>query len=109
MEYIGSLEYDESLKKTNGIVIFGGGDMLPTLLKKLEGMKLAGEIIAICDNNVSLQGKEILGIPVLCLDYILEEYRDLDFVVYNRYSIEICKQLLENHVTKIHLIRQGSL
>ncbi len=109
MVYIGSLDYDEQIKKASEIVIFGGGSMLPYLLKKMRQLNLVEKITAICDNNVDMQGKEILGIPVLAPDDVCNKNRNLDFIVYNQYFMEICEQLYKNQIVKIHLIRQGSL
>lgn len=109
MVYIGNLDYDEHIKKAEGIIIFGGGSMLPHLLKKMEQNDLIEKVIAICDNNAAMHGKEISGIPVLAPDNVCKEYNNCDFIVYNQYFMEICEQLCKNHITKIHLIRQGSL
>lgn len=109
MVYIGSLDYDEQIKKAAGIIIFGCGSMLPYLLKKMEQLNLQEKIKAICDNNVSMQGAQISGIPVLAPNYVCKEYGDLDFLVYNQYFMEICEQLQQNHIARVHLIRQGSL
>ncbi len=110
MIYIGSLNYDEQLRKAKGIIIFGGGSMLGRLLERMEQMKLADKIVAVCDNSISLQKQgEISAIPVLSPDYACEKYRDMDFIVYNRYFMEICEQLQKCCVTRTHLIRQGSL
>lgn len=109
MIYIGSLDYDVQLRDTDGIIIFGGGSMLSQLLNKLEQLDLRRNIVAICDNNIDVQGKELLGISVLGPDDIFRQYKGLDFIVYNQYFMEICEQLHTNHITRIHLIRQGSL
>lgn len=109
MVYIGSLDYDEQIKETKGIIIFGGGSMLTRLLERLEQMNLQERIIAICDNNVSMQEKEITGIPVLSPVQAYKKYENMDFIVYNRYFMEICEQLQKNDIPRIHLIRQGSL
>lgn len=109
MLYIGSMDYDEQLKKAEGIIIFGGGSMLGCLLERMRQMELTEKIVAVCDNSVSLQKQEVAGIPVLSPDYACEKYGDMDFIVYNQYFMEICKQLQKNRVTRIHLIRQGSL
>lgn len=109
MVYIGSLEFDDEIKKAKEIVIFGGGSMLSRLLKKMDKLNITEKIVAICDNNVAVQGKKVYGIPVLSPRYVCENYREADFIVYNRYFIEICEQLERNHIPGIHLIRQGSL
>lgn len=109
MVYIGSLEYDEQLTASEGIIIFGAGAMLPCLLRKMERLKLSGKIIAICDNNAAMQGERQEGILVISPEDACREYRDKDYVVYNRYFMENCRQLQENHIAGIHLIRQGSL
>ena len=107
--YIGSLEYDESIKKAEKIIIFGGGSMLIRLFKQLEHLDLMEKIVAICDNDIAMQGKEVQGILVLEPRYACQKYKDGDYIVYNQYFMEICEQLRENHISKIHLVRQGSL
>lgn len=109
MVYIGSLEHDVQLKASTGIVIFGAGTMFPHLLKKMEQFDLREKIIALCDNNTTIQGNRIAGISVISPEHACREYRDVDYIVYNQYFMENCRQLQENHVTRIHLIRQGSL
>lgn len=109
MVYIGSLEYDEQIKTTGGIVIFGSGFLLPYLMKKLDTFNLSKKIIAICDNNTAVHGEKVAGISVMSPEYVFRKYAGADYIVYNQYFIEICKQLQENHIKRIHLIRQGSL
>lgn len=109
MVYIGSLEYDEQLKATRGIIIFGAGSLLPYLMKKLDAINLSHKIMAICDNNTAVHGEKLAGISVMSPELVFREYADADYIVYNQYFMEICKQLQENHITGIHLIRQGSL
>lgn len=109
MVYIGSLEYDEEIKKTEGIIVCGAGSMLPLLMKKMARLNLSKKIIAICDNNTNIQGKRAEGILVMGAEQACKKYASADYIVYNRYFMEICKQLQEKHIKRIHLIRQGSL
>lgn len=109
MVYIGSLEYDELLRATGEIIIFGAGSLLPYLMKKLEALNLSQKIIAICDNNAAVHGEKAAGILVMSPERVFREYADADYIVYNQYFMEICKQLQENNITGIHLIRQDSL
>lgn len=109
MTYIGSLEYDEQIKHAAGVIIFGGGFMLQHLLNKMKELHLEDKVIAVCDNNTAMHGEKVFGIPVWAPDEAFQKYRDTDFIVYNNYFLEICNQLLENNIKKIHLIRWGSL
>lgn len=109
MVYIGSLEYDEEIKKTEGIIVCGAGSMLPLLMKKMVWLNLSEKIMAICDNNTAIQGKRAEGILVMDVERAYKEYANADYIVYNRYFMEICKQLQEKQIKRIHLIRQGSL
>ena len=109
MVYIGSLDYDDSLKETEEIIVCGAGSMLPSLMEKMAKLNLSEKIMAICDNNIAIHGKRADGILVMGVERVYREYTDADYIVYNRYFMEICKQLQENHIKRIHLIRQGSL
>lgn len=109
MVYIGSLEYDEQLAASQGLIVFGAGDMLPHLMRKMERLKLSPKIIAICDNNTAIQGERRRGILVISPEDACKEYRDADYIVYNKYFMENCRQLQKNGIMRIHLIRQGSL
>lgn len=109
MVFIGSLEYDEQIQEAAGIVIYGGGRMLPHLLAKMEQLGLLGKIKAISDVNTAIQGKRMVGIPVLSPKDVCKRYRDSDFIVYNQYFMEICEQLNAEGIKRVHLIRQGSL
>lgn len=109
MMYIGGLKFDDEIKKAEGIIVFGGGSMLPYLLKKMKQLNIAERIVAICDNNIAIQGKEVSGVPIMSPKFVCENYREFDFIVYNQYYMEICEQLHRNHIEKIHLIRSGSI
>lgn len=109
MVYIGSLEYDEQLQRSTGIIIFGAGAMFPHLLREMERLKLSEKIIAICDNNAAVQGEREMGILVISPEDACREYRDADYIIYNKYFMENCIQLQKNGIIGIHLIRQGSL
>lgn len=109
MVYIGGLEYDEQLKSSKKIIIFGAGSLLPWLMKKMDLLNLSEKIIAICDNNNVVQGTKMTGISVVSPEDVYSEYKDADYIVYNQYFMDICKELQKNNIIRIHLIRQGSL
>ncbi len=106
MEYIGRLENDRKLQSSEAcIVIFGAGKEFVKILDKLEKSNLKKNVICICDNDVKKQGKEISGIQIVSLDYALRYYKNAIYIVYNQFCIEICKQLSEQGIDRIHLIR----
>ncbi len=109
MEYIGDLRNDKRLKEASDIVIFGGGMMLPVLLDNMNQLHLRDRVVAVCDNNQKMHGKTIYGIPMYGLEYVKHNYKNATYIVYNKYFVEICKQLVENHIDKIHLLRQVKL
>lgn len=106
MEYIGKIENDKKLyRDTQGIIVFGAGNSIDKLLNELEKMHLKGRVKYICDNNCEKQGKEISGIKIVNPQYVFNYYRNSDYIVYNQFCVEICKQLLEEGIKKVHLIR----
>jgi FlaA1/EpsC-like NDP-sugar epimerase len=106
MEYIGRIENDNKLHMNEtGIVIFGAGKDLEKLLDKLEKMHEKDKITCICDNNPAKQGKEVRGIKIVSPDYALRYYSNAAYIVYNKFCIEICRQLAGQRIEKIHLIR----
>lgn len=109
MVFIGSLNYDEQIQEAAGIVIYGGGKMLPHLLAKMEQLELSGKIKAIGDADTAKQGEKMMGISVLSPEDICKKYKELDYIVYNQYFMEICERLNAEGIKRIHLIRQGSL
>ena len=106
MKYIGRIEKDISLcEKNEKMVVFGAGKGLKRLLDKLEQLQIKDRVVCICDNNPEKQEKKISGIRVVSLDYALKNYRYENYIVYNQFCVEICRQLISNGVQKIHLIR----
>lgn len=107
MEYIGKIENDQKLCEDNeDIVIFGAGEGLNGLLAKLEKMQVRDRIVCICDNNCEKQGQEISGLKVYKPEYVFHTHSSASYIVYNRFCIEICNQLVKEGINKIHLIRR---
>lgn len=106
MEYIGKIEYDKDLcVNGNEIVIFGAGSGFEKLIEKLEMLCVKDKIVCVCDNDIEKQGKKIQGIKIVSLEYALNYYKNAAYIVYNQFCIEICRQLIEKGIEKIHLIR----
>lgn len=107
MVYIGSLKFDDKLKKeAEQIVIFGAGNLCESFIADLRDIGVYEKIVGICDNNSALCNKKIKNISVYDLSIVLKQFPDADFIVYNRYAIEICEQLVNNGISRIHLIRR---
>ena len=105
MEYIGSLAFDTKLKDAAvNIVIFGAGKKLKSLLNEVQILGIRN-IACICDNDIGGKKESVEGIPIYSFNETLEKFHDADFVVYNRYAMDICQQLMDNGISKIHLIR----
>ena len=104
MEFIGNINFDDKLYQSCQIVVCGAGKMLPDLLNTLSQMGLLGRVVAICDNNYEFWGKKIDEIQIDSYERIIEQYLEADFIVYNRFSLEIYDQI-QKHVKKVHLIR----
>lgn len=107
MEYIGKIENDQKLcEDKEDIVIFGAGEGLKDLLTKLEAMQVRDRVICICDNSYEKQGQEISGLKVYEPEYVFHTYNNALYIVYNRFCIEICNQLVKAGIDKIHLVRR---
>lgn len=105
MEYIGRVENDRKLHMNEtDIVVYGAGNELENLLNKLEKMHTKSKVACICDQNPEKQGKKVKGIEIVGPEYALNHYVDAAYIVYNRFSMEICRQLKEQGIEKIHLI-----
>lgn len=106
MEYIGRIENDKKLlEDRNGIVIFGAGNDLEKFLDKFKTLGIRDRIICVCDNNCAKQGIEVLGLEIVSPEQAFFNYADAQYVVYNRYCVEICEQLAKEHIENVHLIR----
>lgn len=106
MRYIGKIEHDYFLKKKDvKIVVFGAGGMVKVMLEQLKREGLWNKIVCICDNNPLSGMQDIDGIRVLGFEQACQEYRDSEFIVYNRYATEMAKQLIDNNMINIHYIR----
>lgn len=106
VDYIGRIENDKKISlTTDEIVVFGAGRELERILDKLTEMCVMDRVVCICDNSREKQGKEINGIKIISLDDAINCYSDAAYIVYNQFQIEICRQLMEQGIEKIHLIR----
>ena len=107
MVYIGSLKFDDQLKdNTVPLVIFGAGKMCDSLIDDLKNLGVDKKVVGICDNDLSLCGRKMQNIQIYDPATVLKHFPEADFIVYNRYAIKICEQLLENGISRIHLIRR---
>lgn len=108
MVYIGSLKFDKKLKEdVEQIVIFGAGKMCESLIADLQDIGVdKKKLVGICDNNTVHCNKRIQDIQVYDFNTALKQFPNADFIVYNRYSKEICEQLAQHGISKTHLIRR---
>lgn len=104
MEYIGRLEKDRYIYGEE-IVIFGAGKGLYEILDRLEKMQIKDKIVCICDNDPEKHGKKIEGIEILNPKQIFSSHSSAAYIVYNQFCGEICKQLVNEGIYRIHLIR----
>lgn len=106
MEYIGRIEKDQKLcMNENGIIIFGAGERLESLLEKLEKLCIKDRVVCICDNHLEKHGKELEGIKIVSPDYAFSHYENSSYIAYNQFRLEICRQLVDRKIQRIHLIR----
>lgn len=105
MKYIGKLEFDKELKNSNNkIIIFGAGTLLKKMIEELVNNNLSERILCICDNNYHSCNKVFEDIEICSPEYVFKYYPDAIFIVYNRFCIEICEQLMKEGIKRIHLI-----
>lgn len=106
MRYIGYIENDiplfESKKK---IVVYGAGGLLDKLFIKLDSLGITNRIFSICDKNEDKWGMFIQGIEIMPLEKTIDRKMDFEYIVYNRYRLEIARYLVEQRIENIHLIR----
>lgn len=106
MRYIGYIENDiplfESKKK---IVVYGAGGLLDRLLVKLDSLGIKNRIFSICDQNADKWGTFIQGMEIMPLEKTIDKKMDFEYIVYNRYRLEIASYLVEQKIENIHLIR----
>lgn len=105
MEYIGKLEYDCALKDNEtDIVIFGAGAAVHNILDKMEIEGIKRKVVSICDNNSEKCPDYIDGIKVISFKQANELYHDARFIIYNKYVVDIAKQLIKEEINNIHYI-----
>lgn len=106
MRYIGYIENDiplfESRKK---IVVYGAGGLLNKLLIKMDSLGISNRIHSICDKNEDKWGSSVQGIEIMPLEKTIDKKMDFEYIVYNRYRLEIAYQLAEKKIENVHLIR----
>ena len=106
MEYIGRLEHDRMIEDKSEIVIFGAGKELSCLLNQMNIIGVKSNILCICDNSLVLQGRKIDGIEIVSPEYAFSRYSNAIYIVYNRFCMEISRQLKDKGIKRIHLIRR---
>lgn len=74
-------ELSRFLDEQKRVVLFGCGSDGIRFLSFMKEKGRISEIVCIADNNPSLQGKEVFGIPVVSPEKAAEEYREHGYVV----------------------------
>lgn len=83
------------------IIIFGASN---TGKKAFELLETQYEVIAFCDNNIELIGKELFGIPILSPESILDVQNDF-IVIASIFHMDIVKQLYVLGIKNVKLFQ----
>ncbi len=106
MRYIGYIENDIPLFESKSkIVICGAGGLFDKFLIKLESLGMRNRICSICDKDADKWGTSVQGIEIIPLEETIDKKAELEYIVYNRYRLEIARELAEQKIENIHLIR----
>lgn len=101
MEYIGNIKYDELIYENRKFIIYGFGIQGKKIYDYFKKINLEKKIIGFCDKNADI----ILNCPV---DVIKPEYAvkipKIDFLVSGKNEYEMVHFLLENNISRIHLL-----
>lgn len=88
------------------VILFGAGSCGLHAVEEFE--KRSIEIIAFCDNNLSLIGKQFEGYPVIQPNKLLD-YPDISIIITSTFHNEIKEQLYNMGVKKIYVAKVGVL
>lgn len=89
------------------IILFGAGNYG---MATYELLKDDYQIICFCDNNTSLQGKYIFGLPILSPgDILLTKDENTDVVISSSYFLEIGQQLEDMSITEYYIGVDGAI
>lgn len=103
MEYIGHLQYDDILHKENQIVLCGAGNDLQKIIEQLKNVGLLDKVVRICDNDKTKWTMKTNGIMICSYEEAYDKYKNAAYIVYNRYKIEIYRQI-KKKAKKIHML-----
>ncbi len=103
--YIGNILYDKKLLDDNRcLIIFGCGLYGKKVAKYLEEKGMRNNILCFCDANKGVTEEEVMGIPVWEPSRVCEHYPQADYLISGKYSGEMYKFLIKNHIGKIHIL-----
>ena len=107
IEYVGKLESDkEVLAGNQKIIIWGCGYWGLELYRSLKWKGLSDCVAVFGDNDDRKAGTMQDGVPVVGMNEALQMQKDLPMpvLVKGEHDWEICKELVDRNVRKIHLI-----
>lgn len=87
-------KYWENIYNTNNIVCFGAGQKGKQTITLLREKGI--EPVALCDNNVDIQGRQIMDLPVLSYNSLKSLYNDYTIIITTtiNYALKIKEALL---------------
>lgn len=107
MEYIGVIEQDFLLEKTEQIIIYGAGKVGKHTMHYLKEHGMGGKILCFIDNNPDMKGTYIEGIPVFDISQAVAEYPQGTYLVASMAVRQMAESLLQRGIEQIHIIRES--
>lgn len=105
MEFIGKIEDDDKLLQEDQIVIYGAGNIGKKLVIVLEKKGYRKKIVAFCDGNQQIWGKEENGILVISLEEAVRRYPEAAYLIGSCCVRQMAEALIEAGISKIHITR----
>lgn len=103
--YIGNIQYDKKLLDDNrNLIIFGCGLYGKKVAEYLSEKGAKDKILCFCDSNSAVADRDIMGIPVWEPSRACERYPHADYLISGKYSGEMYKFLMKNHIDRIHIL-----
>ena len=82
---------EDMMMEKRRIILFGLGKVFKLFMDVVDTTKI--DIVALCDNNIDLHGKTMLGIQIIEVEKIIDY--DFDYVVItSKYYIDMNEQLI---------------
>lgn len=108
MDYIGTIEKDSRLERTDQIIIYGAGKVGRHVLEILKKTGQREQIVCFCDNGKDMEGKTIEGIPIQNVRETCALHPQGTYLVASMFVRQMVESLLQYGIERIHIIRESS-